>query len=320
MSIRLLTIVAALLALLAQTATAEYVIGVDDVLQVDFWQQPDLNQQVVVNAEGKISLKVAGEITAAGLTPTQLGRKIVENVSRFNRDVSQAVVTVLAYNSNTVFVEGEVMNPGRYAREVIPDLWTIIKEMGGVSPQGDLTNVQIIRGGSHDQGKIITVDVLDAVTSKNVASLPKIYPHDIIRVARLPEGLNSGALPHAEENRRNEFYITGAVAKPGRYTLEKGMDLMEAIAVAGGYRQDAELKKVRVASKIDGYSNVYTVNLKRWMEKGDVPRYELAAEDAIIVPEHSTGIFGVGLGALRDVLTLSGSITSLILLADRLNQ
>jgi len=60
MSIRLLTIVAALLALLAQTATAEYVIGVDDVLQVDFWQQPDLNQQVVVNAEGKISLKVAG--------------------------------------------------------------------------------------------------------------------------------------------------------------------------------------------------------------------------------------------------------------------
>ena len=300
-----------------QPAAAEYIIGVDDVLEVVFWQQADLNQTVVVNAEGKITLKVAGEITAAGLNPSQLGRKIVENVSRFNRDISQAVVTVTQYNSNTVFVEGGVIMPGRYAREVIPDLWTIIKEMGGVAEQGDLRNVQIIRGGTQDQGRIISVDVLDAVISKNLASLPKVYPRDIIRVGRLPEGLTGGTLPGEPNARRDEFYITGAVARPGRYTLDAGMDLLEAIAVAGGYSQNADLKKVRIGSKLDGYANVYTVDLKQRIEKGGAPRYILSQEDAIVVPERRAGVFGTGLGAFRDILTLGASITSIVLLIDR---
>ncbi|MFH2057242.1 MAG: polysaccharide biosynthesis/export family protein [bacterium] len=317
----LVLIVIGLLLLIAlQPTFAEYVIGVDDVLEIVFWQQPDLNQVVVVNAEGKISLKVAGEITAASLTPSQLGRKIVENVSRFNREVSQAVVTVQQYNSNTVFVEGEVVAPGRYAREVIPDLWTVIKEMGGITEFGDLRSVQIIRGGTQDQGQILTVDVLDAVTSRNLASLPKVYPRDIIRVGRLPEGLTGGNLPHAADTRRNEFYITGAVARPGRYSLEPGMDLLEAIAVAGGYSQNANLKKVKVASKLDGYSNIYTINLEKHIETSGTPRYLLGPEDAIVLLERRSGIFGVGLSALRDVLTLGGSITSLVLLADRLSQ
>ena len=63
---------------------------------------------LTVNSDGKITLSVIGEITAAGLSPSALGRKIVEQVSRFNRDISQATVTVTAYNSQTVFVEGEV--------------------------------------------------------------------------------------------------------------------------------------------------------------------------------------------------------------------
>jgi polysaccharide export outer membrane protein len=310
----------ALLFAVVTPLAAEYTIGVDDVLEVVFWQQPDLNQVVVVNAEGKISLSVAGEITAAGLTPSQLGRRIVERVSRFNPNISQAVVTVQQYYSNTVFVEGEVVSPGRYAREVIPDLWTIIKEMGGVTEFGDLRNVKVIRGGEVDPGRVLSVNVLEAVTSKNIASLPEIYPKDIIRVPRLPEGLAGTGLPDDVGERRQEYYITGAVRSPGRYPLEHGTDLLEAIAIAGGHLPEADLGDIRVASKLNGYSNAYHIDLERRIEKGDLQRYYISAEDAIVVPERSTGLFGLGLGVVRDVLTLGGTITSLILLIDRFSE
>lgn len=93
-------------------ATAgEYIIGVDDVLQITFWQQPSLNERVVVKSDGKITLSVIGEITAAGLTTSQLARKVVEQVSRFNRDISQAAVTVWNTTPRLCLLKGQSSLP-----------------------------------------------------------------------------------------------------------------------------------------------------------------------------------------------------------------
>jgi polysaccharide export outer membrane protein len=302
---------------LSPAAFAEYTVGIDDVLQIVFWQAADLNQSAVVNSDGKISLSVIGEITAAGLTPSALGRKIVEQVSRFNRDISQATVTVTAYNSQTVFVEGEVMAPGRYAPEVIPDLWTIIKEMGGVTAIGDLRNVKIIRGSGSDMGKILSVDVLSAVSSRDLSGLPTILPHDVIQVPRTLSGIPSTGMPTEAGGGRNVYYVVGAVAKPAVYTLESGLSLLEAIAIAGGTLPTANLKGVMVNSRIGEYANVYTINMDRQMKQGSPSRYVLRSEDVIIVPEKGGSFLGVGFSALRDALTFGTTITSTILLIDR---
>jgi polysaccharide biosynthesis/export protein len=296
---------------LAPAVHAEYTIGIDDVLSIVFWQSAELNQTVAVNSDGKITLSVIGEITAAGLTPSALSRKIVEQVSRFNRDISQATVTVQEYNSQTVFVEGEVMAPGRYAREVIPDLWTIIKEMGGVTQFGDLRNVKIIRGTGSDAGKILAVDVLTAVSNRDVTSLPKIQPHDVIQVPRTISGVPTTGMPAQNEatSGRNIYYVVGAVSKPGVYTLESGLSLIEAIALAGGTLPSANLKSVRVNSKMGEFSNVYTVNMDKQMKSGNPQRYVLRPEDAVVVPEKS-GTFLGGFGAFRDVLTVATTVIS----------
>jgi len=319
-SFMVITTMAVLILAMSVSLHAEYDIGVDDVLQIVFWQVTELNQTAVVNSEGKLTLAVIGEITAAGLTPTALGRKIGEQVSRFNRSISQATVTVLQYNSNTVFVEGEVVGPGRYARDAIPDLWTIIKEMGGITPFGDLRDVKVIRGGKIDLGKILTVDVLTAVTSNNIPSLPKIYPHDLIQVGRMASGLPNPGIPSAGVERRQVYYILGSVARPGVYNLETGTDLLEALAIAGGTSPNADLKKIRVSSKLSDYANIYSINFDKQTKEGRPQRYLVQAEDAIIVPHRGGGLFGIGFGMLRDVVTFAGTITSTILLVDRLSK
>jgi polysaccharide export outer membrane protein len=298
---------------LSPAAHAEYTIGIDDVLQIVFWQAGELNQTVTVNSDGRITLSVIGEITAAGLSPSALGRKVVEQVSRFNRDISQATVTVAAYNSQTVFVEGEIVSPGRYAREVVPDLWSIIKEMGGVTPFGDLRNVKIIRGSGSDLGKIVSVDVLTAVTNRDLSSLPKVFPHDVIQIPRTASGLPSSGLPTEASAPRNVYYVVGAVARPGVYSLDAGLGVLEAIALAGGTSPTANLKSVKINSKIGDYANVYSFNMEKQMKLGNPQRYILRPEDAIVVPERSAAFLG-GFNAFRDLLTVTATVMSTYLL------
>ena len=303
---------------LFSAAQAEYVIGIDDVLQVSFWQAPPLSQAVTVNADGKITLTVIGEITAAGLTTSQLSRKIVEQVSRFNRDISQATVTVTAFNSQTVFVEGAVMTPGRYAREVIPDLWTIIKEMGGVTATGDLSKVHLVRGGTVDPGNVLTVNVLDAVRARDFSKLPQVYPHDIIRVPQSIGGVPSDLANAETEDVRDVYYVLGAVARPGVYKLESRLDLMEALALAGGTTPDADLKRIKISDKNGAYSNVYKINLEKQLKSGSPQRYLIGEENAVFVPLR--GPSGSAWNFVRDIVALSSTITSTILLIDRLGQ
>ncbi len=56
----------------------EYVIEVGDTLDIKFMYNAELNELVVpVRPDGRISLQLAHDVPAAGLTPTQL-RKVLE--------------------------------------------------------------------------------------------------------------------------------------------------------------------------------------------------------------------------------------------------
>jgi len=53
-----------------------------------------------------ISLPVIGEIKAAGQTPNDLSKKIIQQMSIYNTPVSQATVYVVEFNSRSVVVSG----------------------------------------------------------------------------------------------------------------------------------------------------------------------------------------------------------------------
>ncbi|RME25212.1 MAG: hypothetical protein D6800_07865, partial [Candidatus Zixiibacteriota bacterium] len=106
----------------------EYHIGSDDVLEISFWQDPSLNTQVRVGQDGKITLDIIGQIDVAGKTTRELAQEIVRKMSRFNQQISQAVVRVVQFNHNFVYVTGQVRGGGKLTFEEIPNLWNIINE------------------------------------------------------------------------------------------------------------------------------------------------------------------------------------------------
>lgn len=273
----------------------EYKIGPEDVLAITFWQQPQLNTNVRVSQSGDIVLPVIGNITAAGLTPTQLSAKIVDKISVFNRNISQASVVVNQYGSKKIYVTGHVMNPGKYTFEVIPDLWKIILEAGGPAETAILNQVKVIRGGT-EAGKIITVDLTEFLGEGDLSKLPSIYPGDTIKILGLAgpvEGaapLPTGGVTEAQVE-EDVIYIYGQVARPGGYRFTRNMDLLEAIIIAGGPAQTAKLEEVKVITRGNPYSSVATIDLKKYAKLGTPAPFLLNPGDTVYIPQKSQSVF-----------------------------
>src|SRR5436309_5312154 len=88
-----------------------YVIGAADVLEVQVWDNKDLNQVVFVRPDGKISLPLIGEVQAGGKTVQQLQDALAE---LYTKVVKGANVTVIIkeIKSRPVYFIGGFAKPG----------------------------------------------------------------------------------------------------------------------------------------------------------------------------------------------------------------
>ncbi len=292
---------------IAQDGEGAYVIGPEDVLEITFWQDPDLDAAVKVRQDGMISLDIIGEIRAAGKTTSELERTIVKQMSRYNKAISQAIVRVVEYGYNKVYISGAVLNPGKYTFEEIPNLFTIINEAGGITEFGDLSRVLIIRGGPDDSGQVEVVNVAEAIAEGRLNDLPKIRPGDAIEVSRAPAGLPARSLS-VQPRAKNIFYVMGEVTTPGALTYEENLDLLDAIALAGGTTELADLEKVRVVSKQGRHAQVLRVDLDKYSKTGAPARYLIQPEDNIIVGRRSRGFLGIS--SFADVVTILGALST----------
>ncbi len=72
--------------------TEEYRIGVDDIMQVTVWRNPDLGVTVPVRPDGRISVPLIGDVMAGGRTPQEVSAEIELKLSKYIRDTKVAVI------------------------------------------------------------------------------------------------------------------------------------------------------------------------------------------------------------------------------------
>ncbi len=90
---------------------AEYRLQPGDLLRVKFLYHPDLDLKVPIRPDGAITLQVAGDIHAAGLTTTELEKVVKERTSDRLREPEVSVM-VAQLGDRKVYVAGEVRAPG----------------------------------------------------------------------------------------------------------------------------------------------------------------------------------------------------------------
>jgi polysaccharide export outer membrane protein len=91
----------------AAAASADYVIGVEDVLAVSVWKEPELTKNVNVRPDGKISFPLVGDLQASGKTPRQLSATLTEALAKFIKEPI-VTVTVEQINNFKIYMIGEI--------------------------------------------------------------------------------------------------------------------------------------------------------------------------------------------------------------------
>ena len=75
-----------------QAAVGEYLLGVDDIVQVTVWRNPELGITVPVRPDGRISVPLVGDVVAGGLTPSAVAADIQDKLAAYVRDPQVAVI------------------------------------------------------------------------------------------------------------------------------------------------------------------------------------------------------------------------------------
>lgn len=76
----------------ASMSTEAYKIGVDDVVQVSVWRNPDLSTTAPVRPDGMISVPLVGDVQAGGRAPAEVAEDIKKKLGAFVVDPQVAVI------------------------------------------------------------------------------------------------------------------------------------------------------------------------------------------------------------------------------------
>lgn len=160
-----------------------YRVQVGDRLEIKFFYSPELNEQVIVRPDGRISLQLIPDLEVANLTLEALSKQLTE---RYSTDLNNPQVTVIVreFGLQRVFVDGEVGTPG-----VVPLLGQMtalqaIALAGGMTETARATEVVVIRRGPASEPVVLRVDLKKARDGSNLAQDIGLAPLDIIYVPR----------------------------------------------------------------------------------------------------------------------------------------
>lgn len=128
----------------APVQDSSYKIGPNDILNIFVWKEADLTRDVTVMPDGKITYPLIGEITAQGMTASELKKVITDKLQSF---VTAPEVTVIVKESRSqvVYTIGKLMKPGPYPLAPGMTVMQALSAAGGFAEWADPKNILIIR-------------------------------------------------------------------------------------------------------------------------------------------------------------------------------
>ncbi len=160
-----------------------YVIQPGDELNVDFYLNPEFNDQVAVSPDGNVTLRLIGAVPAAGITPPQLAQEIDQKYQTELRS-PDAVVHVRNMPSRQVYVGGQVNKPGSFPLQSGMTALQAIANAGGLTQDADDDSVVLIRRDACGRPAGQRLELASAVKNPGNGEDAALMPYDMIVVPR----------------------------------------------------------------------------------------------------------------------------------------
>jgi len=156
-----------------------FVIGVEDILNINVWKEPEMSRMVPVRPDGMITLPLIGEIQAKGLTPVQLQDQITTSLKKFMSD-PQVTVIVSEVRSLTFNVVGQVLKPGYYPLTRRMTVLDAIALSGGFQPFAKQKKVYVLRTQADGKQVRLYFNYKDVIKGKRPDENIELQPRDTV--------------------------------------------------------------------------------------------------------------------------------------------
>lgn len=273
------------LAAASTAAQDSYEIGPRDVIHLVVIGQDTLTGDFAVDPDGMLTLPLLGKVKAADLTPQELERKLTTLLADGYLKRPQVSLSIKEYQSQRVFVTGEVARPGPYPLKADRTLLALLGDLGGPGPNAG-HEVVIYRAGTTAEAAPPTLPgeiPTDAEAPPASAGAPAA---EVIRVSL--KRLQAGELDQNVELRAGDtvyfaparqVYVSGQVARPGPYKFQEGMTVLQVLTLAGGVSPRGAAGRTRIVRTVKAEGEEKRKELKARMEDLVEP------DDTIVVPE-----------------------------------
>ena len=209
-----------------------YMLDVGDVLQVQLVGANENNiEELLINADGSITLEDIGEIVIAGLSLNDASQLIKSKVNS-SFIGTEAFINLIEIRDVNILVTGNAENPGIYTLTGNSNILQALLAAGGISEFGSLREINLIR----DDVIVETLDIYDLLIEGKYSIKKRLRSGDVVFV----------------EARKNIITIAGAVNRPAKYEALDDQKLISIIEYANGINRTADLENISLERMVDG--------------------------------------------------------------------
>jgi len=108
------------------------------------WKNPDLEGEVPVRPDGRISVPLIGEVHVAGLTPLEVQALLTDHYTRYVTAPSVSVL-VTQINSRKVFILGQVRESGAFDILQPTNVMQALAMAGGLTEFAKTNKIVVLR-------------------------------------------------------------------------------------------------------------------------------------------------------------------------------
>ncbi len=283
----------------------QYKIGPEDVLEISLWEGIEEKKYTVqVRPNGMISFTFLQDVYISGLTVSEVDDLLTRRLARFIRN-PRVAVRVSEYNSKFVSLMGAISTtagvivgpgttrgsrsgPGNYYMTGKTTVLQVLARAGGPNDKANLREITVRR----KTGKATIVNLNKTITQGDLSQNVVLDNEDTVVV------------PVIAEDKRNRVFVFGEVNNPGVIPTQGELTVVEALALAGGFKQRAVLGDAKILRGDMSRPEVIACDIDRILNKGDMSQnVKLRNGDMLYLPKNAIGRISDWLREIAPILS-----------------
>ena len=278
-----------------------------DKIELSVPGRPDLDMDLVVDGEGKVTIPKVGEVPLAGMTKSEAALFIKQKLRLFYPNLDAIELDVVRGGATRIYVMGQVERAGVQSFDYTPSVWDVLRSAGGTTPVADLRSARLIR----EVEGLPQVHSLDLSGIMDGRSLPtfELQDGDTLIIPALLEGISGVSAAEGVK-------VFGAVGVVTVVPIEDPMPMLDVLMLAGAPTVEANMREIQWVHQDGTDAQSTIVNLEEYLLYGDLRgNPNVYPGDTIHVQQSKSGWFWTYVPPL---VGLVAGLLAIVLMVDRL--